>query len=220
MADRITDRTLLNTLSKFPPEIQGDPFLRSFWLGVSVLRYFLGPEWVENYVGLGQDAPTFLRLIATDKDRVQSQISTFKIVDLAEILLNLQTIPELKICLDRIRRGAIEPTYAELDLGRMLYVSGINFRYVKPQQTKGQDYDIEIVLADGCVVCADAKCKIEATSFSAKTVLNSLQEARKQFPKERPSVVFMKVPPQWLEQKEIWKSLAETAAKFFKVRSA
>jgi hypothetical protein len=97
-------------------------------------------------------------------------------------------------------KGVVEPTYAELDLGRMLYCGRVNFRFVEPQQIKGLDYDIEITLADGMIVCADAKCKIEATDFSVGTVENSLEKARRQFPKDRPSVIFIKVPARWLKQ--------------------
>ncbi len=216
MPDRITDHTLLNTLAKFPLDIQRDPAQRSFWLAVAVLRYFFGPEWVEKYVGLDQSTPSFLRLVPTDKDHIQSQISTFRIVDLGELLLNLQAIPGIETCLTRMKEGTIEPTYAELDFGRMLHVSGVKFRYVEPQQAKGLDYDVEIILADGCVVCADAKCKLEVTEFSEKTVKNSLQEARKQFPKDRPSMIFMKVPAQWLRQDQIWRSLVEIAGQFLR----
>jgi hypothetical protein len=215
MAKLITDCALLDTLSKLPLEIQRNSSQRSFWLAVAVLKYFFNAEWVERYIGVGQKEPSFLRLTATDKDEIQSQISAFRIVDLAEILLNLQGIPGLEICLERMRREQIEATYAELDFGRMLYLSGINFRYVRPQQTKGRDYDIEIVLADGRVVCADAKCKIDTTEFSERTVSNSLQEARKQFPENRPSMIFLKVPARWLRQDQIWKSLVDIAMSFF-----
>ena len=98
----------------------------------------------------------------------------------------------------------------------MLSASGINFRYVKPQQKKGQDYDVEIILPDGCVVCADAKCKIETTEFSENTVKNSLQTARKQFPSDRPSIIFMKVPARWMEQSKLGKSLNEIAIEFLR----
>ena len=56
----------------------------------------------------------------------------------------------------------------------MLYSGNVDFRFVEPQQKKGLDYDIEITLSDGFVVCADAKCKVEATDFSVDSVRRSL----------------------------------------------
>jgi hypothetical protein len=115
-----------------------------------------------------------------------------------------------------MKQGEIEAGYAELDLGRMLYASEVNFRFVRPRQKKSFDYDVEIILSDGCVVCADAKCKIEATEFSENTVKNSLQTARKQFPIDRPSIVFVKVPAHWLKQANIGRSLNDIAAEFLR----
>jgi hypothetical protein len=49
------------------------------------------------------------------------------------------------------------------------------------------------------VACADAKCKIEATTFTENGIRNVLNEARKQLPNERPGIVFVKVPARWVE---------------------
>jgi hypothetical protein len=111
--------------------------------------------------------------------------------------------------------GDIEGTYAELDLGRMLYQASIDFRFVKRSGQKGDDYDIEIILDDGTIICADAKCKIETTDFSANTVLNSLHHARSQFP-NRPSIIFVKVPPRWFEQATMASLLDDVANKFLR----
>lgn len=116
-----------------------------------------------------------------------------------------------------MRGGDIEGTYAELDLGRMLYQSSIDFRFVVSTGKLGDDFDIEIKLGDGTVVCADAKCKIDSTSFSESTVWNSLRSARSQFPADRPSIIFVKVPPRWLaEQPDLKTALTKTAERFLR----
>ena len=145
-----------------------------------------------------------------------TQISTFKIIDFAELLYNLQDIPGFDTCIDRMRHGVIEATFAELDLGRMLYSGNVDFRFVEPQQKKGLDYDIEITLSGGIVVCADAKCKVEATDFSVDGVRRSLEKARTQFPKDRPSIVFMKVPQRWFEEPGHGVSLINIAETFLR----
>jgi hypothetical protein len=130
-------------------------------------------------------------------------------------LWNLETILGFEICIDRLHHADIESTYAELDLGRMLYCGDIDFRYVKPQQVKGSDYDIEIMLPEW-TVCADAKCKIESTDFSIETVQNSLAHVRKQFPKDRPSIIFVKVPARWFENLSIALLLMDIAGDFLR----
>jgi hypothetical protein len=213
---RIGDLALLDTIQKFPPEIRFEHSKRSFWLSIAVLRHFFGPEWVEEHVGLGRDSPGFLRLTSAIVDKEKSEISTFKIVDLAEILLNLQDIPGIEIVVDKMKHAHIEPTFAEFDFGKMLYCSEASFRFVKPVQKKGLDYDVEIVLSDGLIVCADAKCKLEGKEFSEKTVMNSLREARKQVPPDRPSFIFVKVPAGWMSNRSPKGPLNEIAKAFLR----
>jgi hypothetical protein len=213
---RVGDRALLNTIEKFPLDIRHDHSKRTFWLGIAVLRHFFGPQWVEENVGFGRTTPGFLRLTSSDIDKAKSETGAYRIVDLAEILLNLQEVPGIDICIEKMKRDDIESTFAELDFGKMLYTSEIDFRFVKPQQKKGSDYDVEIILSDGCVVCADAKCKIEARDFSEETVKNSLHEARKQFPSDRPSVIFMKIPTQWMDARYAKKPLNGIAEHFLR----
>lgn len=194
----IRDQDLLRTIANFPPDWRDNESKRSFWLAVSIVKYFFGQEWVDEHVSPERTTAGFLRVPLGEG--TDTQISTFKIVDFAELLFNLQDILGFDTCIDRIRRGVIEPTFAELDLGRMLYSGNVEFRFVEPQQTKGLDYDIEITLSDGLVVCADAKCKAEATDFSVDSVRHSLKKARTQFPENRPSIIFMKVPHRWFEE--------------------
>jgi hypothetical protein len=73
-------------------------------------------------------------------EKAQIRSVSFKLVDFAELLLNLQDIHGFDTCIDRLKGGVIEPTFAELDLGRMLYCGDVDFRFVEPQQKKGLDY--------------------------------------------------------------------------------
>jgi hypothetical protein len=173
---------------------------------------FFGQEWVDEHVSPERTTAGFLRVPLGEG--ADTQISALKLVDFAELLRNLQDIPGFDACIDRMQHGVIESTFAELDLGRMLYCSNVDFSFVKPQQKKGLDYDVEITLSDGMVVCADAKCKVE--DFSAETVRYSLEKARTQFPKDRLSIIFMKVPYRWFAEPILGISLINIAEKFLR----
>src|SRR6516164_4099671 len=129
---RLTDTHLLNALAGWPDELVKDPSKRAFWLGVAIVKQFFGQKWIDDHVR------------PNDVEKARSEEQGFLIVDLAELLFNLQNVEGFDDCIDRMRRGVIESTYAELDLGRMLYLSGVTFRFVKPQGRKENDYDIEI----------------------------------------------------------------------------
>jgi hypothetical protein len=208
---RLTDQNLLNTIAGFPPDVRQDPTSRTFYLCLAIVIYFLGREWADEHVqDTGQATGGYVRL--DWKDRAQEQ--AYRIVDLAELLFNLQHTVGFDDCIRRMHEGDIEGTYAELDLGRMLYQSEIGFRFVTRSGQKGDDFDIEIIFGDE-TICADAKCKLEATAFSERTVINSLQHARTQFPVDRPSIVFVKVPPRWLEENSNIKVLLTKIANDF-----
>jgi hypothetical protein len=208
---RLTDEHLLKTLTGWPVELVKDDSRKVFCLSVAIAKYFLGQEWIDNHV-IPNGPPGFLRQDVQDK--VRSEQQSYRMVDFAELLFNLQNVGGFDDCIDRIRQGIIEPTYAELDLGRMLYLSEIEFRFVKTQGKRENDYDIEITLPDWPRICADAKCKLETTDFTRNTVRNALDGARKQFPPDVPSIVFMKVPSQWRDIPQ--QILYEVAAEFLR----
>jgi hypothetical protein len=210
----ITEHELLKAIASFPSDVRENDSKRSFVLALWVVKYFFGQEWIDEHISPERTRAGFLRVPLGES--ADTQTRTFKLVDFAELLFNLQAVPGLDICIDRMRRGVIEPTLAELDLGRMLYCGNLDFRFVEPQQQKGLDYDIEITLPDGTVVCADAKCKIEATDFSVDGVRRSLEKARTQFPKDRPSIIFMKVPYRWFEEPNYGISLNSIAEAFLR----
>ncbi len=105
----ITRQHLLKTVGNFPPELQHDDSKRSFWLSVAVIKYFLGEEWIEEHLSPQRAADGFLRVVPGEA--ADTQISAFKIVDFAELLYNLQDVPRFYVCIDRIRRGTLEPPF-------------------------------------------------------------------------------------------------------------
>jgi len=211
---RLTHANLWSTIAKFPPEVLRDDSARSFTLTVAIIKYYFGLDWLERHAG--DSAPIDGVFRQRFDDPVKGEIQSFRLVDFSELLFNLQHIAGFDECIDRMRSGDVEGPLAELDFGRMLALNRIKFKFVIPQGVEGNDYDIEIFLNDGIGVCADAKCKIEATDYSEATVRNSLQKARKQFPGDKPSMIFIKVPSRWLTELDKGMELKAIAAKFLR----
>jgi hypothetical protein len=66
---RITIRNLLYTVLSFPLEVRADPWGRSYSLGLSVVKYFLGEEWIEQHLQPMDGATGFLQPDLTADDR-------------------------------------------------------------------------------------------------------------------------------------------------------
>jgi hypothetical protein len=194
---RISVQALHDVVATFLPEAKRNAVTESFSLAYCVLKAFLGEDWLNRYVIPITAKKNFLRIDESSQKRRDE--TAYRVIDLAEVLFNLQHVHGFDECIARMRSGNIEGTYAELDLGRMLYLHNAPFRYVVAQGTKGLDYDVEVIYPSGVIACADAKCKIEGTDFGAKKITNALEKARKQLPDDRPGIIFVKVPQQWME---------------------
>jgi hypothetical protein len=145
----------------------------------------------------------------------RTQIEAFRAIDLGELLINLQNIVGFSELIEQMKTREPEAHLAELRVGRILYLNDVNFRFVPPVGETGEDYDLEITYPEGTVICAETKCKIEGTEPSTATIENALNQARKQLPKNKPGIIFVMVPQQWLEV-GAQRLMVETAIKFFK----
>jgi hypothetical protein len=128
-----------------PPEIKSNGMRSSFALAGAVVRAFMGDQWFDRHVMPSQRKPGFVTM--DESTQVSLDLSAYRLIDLAELLYNLQLVEGFDDCLSRMRQGGIEATYAELDLGRMLFWHCVLFRYVKPTGETGADYDVDIIYA-------------------------------------------------------------------------
>jgi hypothetical protein len=206
---KITLRMLHDTIAGFPLEIRKNKATDSFLLATSILKHYFGEQWIDSYLV----KPGFLQIDESNRER--QDLSALRMIDLAEVIYNLQLVPGFDDCIARMRDGDIEGTFAELDLGRMLFLNSVPFRYIVPQGVKGKDYDVEVIYPDGMVACADAKCALENADLRDKAVANKLEKARKQLPSDRPGIIFVKTPPKWMESSEFLSTIVEATKALF-----
>jgi hypothetical protein len=175
-----------------------DHFGRCYVVASRVLKEFLGIDWLEQHV-MGTSAPTdFFRNDWATSER--KNVHVLRVIQLAEMLLNLQPVPDFREVIDKLKTDpAVEATFAELEVGRLLFLNRVPFRFVKRRQRKGSDYDLELNL-NGVIVCADTKCKLESTARGLDTIVTSLKDGRKQLPNDKPGMFFVKVPQSWNPQ--------------------
>jgi hypothetical protein len=211
---RVELKAIQAAYEKLPDRTKSSALNMSFALGGAVVRAFMGDEWFDRHVMPSHRKPGFVTMNETSQ--LDLDLSVYRLIDLAELLFNLQHVEGFDDCLGRMRAGNIEDTYAELDFGRMLFWHHAPFRYVKPIGVTGADYDVDIIYRDGLFACGDAKCKIEGTDFSAKSIGYSLSKARKQLPDDRPGIVFVKIPPRWYREPDFVRRSSESALEFLR----
>jgi len=216
---RITVDMLHAEVARFPTEMRDNPAGRVFGVAITVIEHFFGSDWVAAHIRPDVRRRGYLNLDHSSDPRRKA--STFRAIEFAENLLNLQHIDGFGACMTQMRGGGnkIESTCAELDFGRFLYIHDVEFRFIEPQMTKGADYDFDIIYPDGLTVAADAKCKFESASIKLAGVQRSLRRARGQLPKDRPGIVFVKIPQLWIGDPETARELVNVARTFMATTS-
>lgn len=213
---------LLTWKRTLPPEILKDYGRFFFTLSGYITAAFTSREWVETHMisntlrGPGHKG-YFQMEFDDDLSREKKSLRMF---ELAEVLLNLQLVEGFYECVERLKTGdedQIEATLAELEFAKLLYLHNLDFKFVVPDKAAGgRNYDFEFRLNSHPVVCADAKCKLESTKVGAESVKTTLAKGRSQLPKDKPGIVYVKVPQHWFDDKTMADELRRIARDFLR----
>lgn len=172
-----------------------------YTLAVRTLISTFGKDWAEYHVLASDERSPFFRNL--DAAAGDDSLHRARVVDLAETVINLQKVPGLRDVLKQMRAGQIEDRFAELEVGKMLALSGSEFNFVANNGNRGSSYDLRISTSMG-EVCADVKCRIESNlTANAKSILNTLKGARTQLPKDQMGAFFLKFPQTWAPDGDI-----------------
>ena len=141
-----------------------------------MLKYALGEEWLERHISPhAHDRGVLTNQTAESED---AEIAKMRMVELSESLFNSGAFTGCPAGWRMKTAPNPEPFIAEIHIAKMLYANDWPFSLVTPRGREGCDYDFEIDCY-GDIVCADAKCKIEETPLSARTITQTLTKARK-----------------------------------------
>ena len=160
-----------------------------FGMPLRVLHHFFGADWIDQHLYKAGPLKPPSRFV----DPEGSWRAGLQAYELAEMLFNLQDIENFGSILQRLKVGQIDAVIAELEVARFLRVHEENFRFVEPIGNLGSDFDI-VVLRDEITICCEAKTKLTKQELSSKSIYNSLDQARRQLPKDRPGLIFLRVP--------------------------
>jgi hypothetical protein len=159
-----------------------------FMMPLYVLGHFFGDGWVKQNLFEGG----FLKPPSKFVDRAKQQHVGLLAYTLAEDLYNLQSIEGFDGIHARILKGGIESCVGELEAAGFLQRRGRRIRFVTPRGKIENDYDLEASGDDG-TICCEVKTKLEADELTVAGVFNSLEHARKQLPRTKPGVIFLRV---------------------------
>lgn len=167
------------------------PFQHRVVVSMAVIKHFLGHRWFAEHFASTQN------MFFSPYNSPEPWERIRRINHLADMFLNFQNISGFEESLNKLRTDNIESGYGAFEAAAILHTSGIRFRFVNPQRVKGLDYDLEAYPNDIDTVCIEAKCAMQSTTVTDSWMGNTLRAARRQLPKDKPGVIFVRVPREW-----------------------
>lgn len=171
-----------------------------------IIRYFLGDDWFREHLLPDAHPESFFRPDFSDQE-FDPRYSALTL-ELAENLLNLQGVPGFSQCLEHMALRQMQSGLAELQIGQILTLCGVPFRYVED----GEPTNVDLVFRtpSGLDGLGEIKCKYENAEYSDNTLRDALAKARKQIGKGNAGVVFVKIPTTWVD---VSRTIADEAPK-------
>jgi hypothetical protein len=177
-----------------------------YFLAHQILRFFLGNEWVEKRI-FDNDPPATRqhhkgrKFLKSDSPGVDENVKhQDRIIKLAECLYNLQRIPGMPERLAKMEDDDLESLYSEFECARIMSHPSLKLRLRKTTGSKRDDFDADITSPSGRLICCEIKAKEDTSEVTRKKIENSIEAARKQLPKNKPGLVWIRIPELWASQ--------------------
>lgn len=198
-----------------------NPDFVTYGTAIELLRRFLGNGWTnENVFSMHPQVSKKYRegreFLLTDQQGTEPSFRhQERTTRLAELILRMQDVEGTKTRIARILEGNLEATFAELEMADHLRRSGIDIGFVEEKGEKGSDYDLQLAINNKPFLSAEVKLKQKTTELTSKSLLNSLESARKQLPKNKPGLITVRLPEHWVREERLEAILMGTVSQFF-----
>jgi hypothetical protein len=147
------------------------------------------------------------------------QLHMVRTIELAELLFNLHTIPNIELIYKRIVSdpSQMEATILELEGIKVIWFTELPFKLILPGGPKKQNYECEVELPKG-IACVEMKCKVETEHFSLSSLVNTLKKASNQLPEDHCGIIFIKILGMWVDSSEIRLFIEQAIAELQKTK--
>jgi hypothetical protein len=197
--------------------------LVSYFMALQVARHYLGTEWSDDVLQPANEEVMKANLPGREYMRTDSvaNVERFRHVSrllfLAELLFNLQSVEGFEKIIEDIKQGHLKSRLEELECASHLYIAAVAFRFIEPSVAQRQkNPDLAIILPEGGLIYCEVEGKGEGTLLDVKTLLNTLDHARKQLPSNQAGIIFLKIPEAWVQTPEIRTTVESALQQFFR----
>ena len=181
-----------------------------------LLCLYFGWDWYERKVAFRDDPDGWMHNLKDDPGlgRVVYNSRVVRLADAIFTLLNgrFKGAEDLK---QRFLTRPTKPCFAEAEIASLLAYNGFDVEVVTPTGVRGQDYDLAAT-RDGTTVSIEVTTK-EDGPLTVETISNTLDSKRTQVPADRPAILYMRIPPEWMRSRRTGQAVFTQAfVDFFK----
>jgi len=226
--DLMSEMFRQNAFEVYGGKIKVDAVSEVMWLSIMISTLMLGKDWVDQNITTnlfsGDKTPKRIDYLRprpeTERERYehQSRMSLF-----ADSLFLLQNCEGFDLKIEELQRVSpenpevwFEDIFVELQIASMLVRNGHEVKFQSRSGIKSQDFDIEIKVGDNKSIFAEIECKREKTLVKTNSLRRTLYKAEKQLPTNNPSVVFVRIPTDWVEYENLAQEVDRVLRNFFR----
>jgi len=165
---------------------------------LTVIGFYLGDDWCAEYVRSEDNKDSFL-YPSQEEQFGLSRSWRANVYNLADMLFNLWNVKGFSNCCDEFLTGHLQSAMSVLYAGMLLKQQGYAFSFRSRSMTLGKDYDIELYYSDGRPACLEVKTRYPTHAITSTELKKRLEEFRKQLPDDKPGIIFMEIPNEWLD---------------------
>lgn len=206
--DRVTvawlqyDQAVAQAVSEMREDPVAGENLRGLFdaLSEGIIDDHLGPGWFEAHVDGSESSKQTRDFLDFEGSPAIRLLAAHRVHELARRLYQLQSFEWFDDVVRRVATRSLSGAAFELDVVFFLHHLIAGVIPIEESGRKGEDYDIRLHVL-GLEVPIEVKAKDDDTPWHPRTLINTIEEARKQLPADSKGIVFLRIPPWWVGRK-------------------
>jgi hypothetical protein len=166
------------------------------YLAQWVIEDHLGAAWLEKHILQPHKSELARDYLNFEAHQLYKALSIHRVHELARRLYQMQSFDWFDRVRKSMRTRNLSGASFELDVLWSLQIASTNVCARKEVGVHGEDFDFSAWMEEEYVP-VEAKAKEDRTSWSEKTIVNTVKGAARQLPKGRTGLLFIRIPTSW-----------------------
>jgi hypothetical protein len=191
-------QNLTDELHNIESRANGDEELAKLIVAGTFLEICFGTEWFNRKIELRDEPDEWMHNLKGDTG-IGQVVYAHRVIRLADAIFTLLNAGAKgwDLLKQRLSKRSMKSSFVEAEIASLLAYNGYDLEIVKESGIRGDDFDFTAT-RNGVTLSVEVTAKDDA-SIAVNTIRNTLNSKRTQVPQHRPAVLYMRIPPEWME---------------------